>query len=63
MTGVLIWTMFGIVNTGGAIVFSILYSFTSGACKHLSPSLLPKHTNEVHKNSCEPDTKTLNFPK
>ena len=34
MTGVLIWAMFGIANTGGVIVFSILYGFASGACEY-----------------------------
>lgn len=36
MTGVLIWAMFGIANTAGVIVFSILYGFASGACESYS---------------------------
>ena len=31
--GILVFAMLGIKNTGGVIIFSILYGFTSGACK------------------------------
>ncbi|KAI0081372.1 MFS general substrate transporter [Panus rudis PR-1116 ss-1] len=47
MCGILVFAMFGITNTAGVIVFSILYGFASGGFVSLVPPLLAVLAQDV----------------
>lgn len=46
--GALVFVMFGVTNTPAIIIFSILYGFFSGACKHPVSSPTPRALTQYH---------------